>query len=161
MAEPGLAELARIIERHGRDAGKLIPILQETQRAYGYLSEQAMQQVAETLGVTVGKVFGVATFYSLFATAPKGKHIIRLCESAPCHIRGAEEICTALEEELGVSPGQTTADGLFTLEYTSCLGVCGVAPAMMVDEVVYGNLTVAKVREIIGDYRRTAVAAGQ
>lgn len=161
MAEPGLSELARIIDRNGRDAGKLIPILQEAQRVYGYLSEQAMQQVAETLGITVGKVFGVATFYSLFATAPKGKHIIRLCESAPCHIRGAAEICAALEDELGVSPGQTTADGLFTLEYTSCLGVCGVAPAMMVDEAVYGNLTVAKVKEIIGDYRRTAVAAGQ
>lgn len=161
MAGTDLAELAKIIGRYGRDAGKLIPILQETQRVYGYLSDQAMQQVAEALGLSVGKVFGVATFYSLFATAPKGKHIIRLCESAPCHIRGAEEICAALEQELGVSPGQTTADGIFTLEYTSCLGVCGVAPAVMVDDVVYGNLTAAKVKEIIGDYRRTAVAAGQ
>lgn len=161
MAEPGLSELAEIIDRNGRDAGRLIPILQEAQRVYGYLSEPAMQQVADALGITVGKVFGVATFYSLFATAPKGMHIIRLCESAPCHIGGAEEICAALEEELGVSPGQTTADGLFTLEYTSCLGVCGVAPAMMIDETVYGNLTVAKVKDIIGDYRRMAVAAGQ
>ncbi len=161
MAEPGPAELAGIIDRHGRDPGKLLPILQETQRAYGYLSEQAMQQVAEALGIPLSKVFGVATFYSLFATAPKGRHVVRLCESAPCHLRGAEEICAALEEELGVAPGQTTADGLFTLEYTSCLGVCGVAPAIMIDDVVYGNLTAAKAREIIADYRRTALAAGQ
>lgn len=161
MAEFDLAELTQIIDRYGRDSGKLIPILQETQRVYGYLSEEAMRQVADALDLPLGKVFGVATFYSLFATAPKGKHIVRLCESAPCHVRGAEEICAALRNELGVAPGETTADGLFTLEYTSCLGVCGVAPAIMIDDVVFGNLTPERIGEIIAEYRRMAVAAGQ
>ena len=110
-----------------------------------------MQQIAEALGVPWARSSAWPLFTPSSPSAPKGKHIIRFCESAPCHIRGAEEIFAALEEELGVSPGQTTADGLFTLEHTSCLGVCGVAPAMMVDEVVYGNLTRGKIREIIGE----------
>jgi len=150
-------EIAAIVDRHGREASKLLPILQETQRRYGYLPEEAMQQIADALSLPVAKVFGVATFYSLFAVAPKGQHIIRVCENAPCHLRGAEEVFAALREELGIQPGETTADGLFTLEQTSCLGVCGVAPVMMVDEVVYGNLTPTRVREIIANYRRAAV----
>ncbi len=161
MAGLGLAELDEILARHGREAGNLLPILQEAQRAYGYLSEEAMEQIAEGVGVPVAKVFGVATFYSLFATAPKGKHVIRLCESAPCHLRGALEVCAALQETLQIKPGETTADGLFTLEYTSCLGVCGVAPVMMIDDVVYGNLTPDRVREIVADLRKAAAAAGQ
>lgn len=156
MAELGLARLEEILSRHEPVASKLIPILQETQRVYGYLSQEAMERIADYTGVPLGKVYGVATFYTLFATSPKGRHIIRVCESAPCHVRGAEEIFAALQEELGVQPGETTRDGLFTLEYTSCLGVCGVAPAMMVDEAVYGNLTPARIREIIADYRREA-----
>lgn len=156
MADIGLARLEEILSRHKRDAGNLIPILQETQRAYGYLSQEAMQRIADFAGVPLGKVYGVATFYTLFATSPKGRHVIRVCESAPCHVRGAEEIFASLEAELGIAPGETTRDGLFTLEYTSCLGVCGVAPAMMIDETVYGNLTPARIKEIIADYRRTA-----
>ncbi|MGQ9780376.1 MAG: NADH-quinone oxidoreductase subunit NuoE [Bacillota bacterium] len=152
-------EIEAIIARHGGEASKLLPILQETQRRYGYLPEEAMQRIADALGLPVAKVFGVATFYSLFAVAPKGKHVIRVCENAPCHLRGAEEVFAALEEELGIKPGETTADGLFTLEQTSCLGVCGVAPVMMVDEVVYGNLTPTRVREIIANYRRAAAGA--
>ena len=153
MAAMGLVQVEKIIERHGRDSGRLIPILQETQKELGYLPEEAMLQIAEALNIPVGKVFGVATFYTLFATAPKGRYIVRICESAPCHIRGAEEIVAALEEELAIGPGQTTPDGLFTLEHTSCLGVCGVAPAIMINDEVYGNLTPEKVREIINQYR--------
>lgn len=156
MAVVEATQIEAIVARHGCEATKLLPILQETQRLYGYLPEEAMQRIADALGLPLAKVFGVATFYSLFATAPKGKHIIRVCENAPCHLRGAEEIFAALREELGVEPGETTADGLFTLEHTSCLGVCGVAPVMMIDEVVYGNLTPERVREILANYRRAA-----
>ena len=161
MADLDFARLDEIIEAQGHRPDRLIPILQEAQRAYGYLPEEAMRRIADALGMPVGKVFGVATFYSLFAIAPKGKHIVRVCESAPCHVRGAEDVFAALEEELGVAPGRTTADGFFTLEHTSCLGVCGVAPAMMIDDVVYGNLTPEKTREIIASYRQAATAAGQ
>ncbi|MGE5550329.1 MAG: NADH-quinone oxidoreductase subunit NuoE [Bacteroidota bacterium] len=161
MAEPDFARLDEIVTKHDRKPDRLIPILQETQSTYGYLPEGAMRRIADALGIPVGKVYGVATFYSLFAVAPKGKHIIRVCESAPCHVRGAEEIFAALEAELGIAPGQTTADGFFTFEHTSCLGVCGVAPVMMIDDVVYGNLTMEKTREIIASYRRAATAAGE
>ncbi len=161
MADCGLAELAKILDKHGRAPDRLIPILQETQRCYGYLPQDALRGIAEALGVTLAKVYGVASFYSLFALTPKGRHIIRLCESAPCHLRGAEDIRQTLQDELGIAPGETTKDGLFTLEYTSCLGVCGVAPAVMIDEVVYGNLTAAKIREIIAGYRQAAAAAGR
>ena len=161
MAEHSLAEVGDIIGRHGREAGELIPILQEAQRVYGYLSEAAMRQIADALGVPLGKVYAVASFYSLFALAPKGKHIIRLCESGPCHVRGVEGILKAIENELGVAPGQTTADGLFTLEHTSCLGACGRAPVMMAGDVLYEDLTPAKVKEIIARYRQAAPAAGE
>lgn len=148
----GFVAVQEIIERHQGDAGALIDVLHETQRVYGYLPEEAMRQIAEGLNVPVSKVYGVASFYSLFNTAPKGKYIIRLCESAPCHIKGAEGILEAIEETLGIKPGETTEDKKFTLEFTSCLGVCGVAPAVMIGEQVFGNLTPDRIKEILKDF---------
>ena len=101
----------------------------------------------------LSKVYGVATFYTLFSTKPKGKHIIRICENAPCHVLGATAVIEAFEEELGISMGGTTHDGEFTLEHTSCLGVCGVAPTVMIDDTVYGNLTPERVPLILREYR--------
>lgn len=141
--------VADIIRKHGNTGDALIPILHETQKALGYLTEEAMRQIAGELNVPFSKVYGVATFYSLFSTQAKGKHIIRLCESAPCHIGGAPEILKAIEDELGIRVGQTTPDNKFTLEFTSCLGVCGVAPAIMIGDTVYGNLTPEKVKEVL------------
>ncbi|MGE5528043.1 MAG: NADH-quinone oxidoreductase subunit NuoE [Patescibacteria group bacterium] len=161
MAETELARIDTIIDRYGRQADKLIPILQETQKAFGYLSEPAMERIADALDTPLAKVYGVATFYSLFNTVRKGRHIIRLCDSAPCHLRGADRILASLRSELGVEPGQTTPDGLFTLEHTSCLGVCDQAPAMLIDDVVYGNLTPEKIKEIIASLRQAAAAAGR
>ena len=93
------------------------------------------------------------TFYSMYSVTPRGKYIIRMCESAPCHVNGAENILESLKEELGIQAGETTSDGLFTLEHTACLGTCEVSPAMQINEVVFGNLTAAKVKEIIENYR--------
>jgi NADH:ubiquinone oxidoreductase subunit E len=95
----------------------------------------------------------VATFYSLLYTKPKGKYTVRVCESAPCHVQGAQEVVDTLVRELGVSFGETTPDGLFTLEKVSCLGVCGVAPAVMIDDRVYGNLTPETVAAVLQEYR--------
>ena len=100
------------------------------------------------MNIPLSRVYGVATFYSMFSVRPRGKYIIRICERLPCHIVGAREVIQAFEEALGIRVGETTENGKSTLEYTSCLGVCGVAPAVMINDRVYGNLTPAKVEEI-------------
>lgn len=151
-SKSGLVAVDEILCKHQNHEGALIDVLHEVQGVYGYLPEQAMKQVADGLSLPLGKVYGVATFYSLFTLEPKGQHIIRLCESAPCHIRGAEQVLSAIEGELNIKPGETTADRKFTLEFTSCLGVCGVAPAVMIGDQVYGNLTPEKMIEILRSY---------
>ncbi|NLW08953.1 MAG: NADH-quinone oxidoreductase subunit NuoE [Firmicutes bacterium] len=144
--------LRQVIAEHNSDPGALLDILREAQEIHGYLSTAVMEEIADQLGIPVSRVYGVATFYTLLATEPKGKHIIRVCESPPCHIRGAVNILETLQEVLGVNPGETTEDKKFTLELTSCLGVCGVAPAMMIGDQVYGNLTPERVKEILKTY---------
>ena len=149
---PQTSDLSTLLQKYQRSTGSLLEILTEAQAINGYLSRGVMRVIAEELGIPESKVYGVATFYSLFKTAPTGCHIIRICESAPCHIRGAQDILTTIEDTLGIKPGETTADGKFTLEFTSCLGLCGVAPAIMIGDQVFGNLTPVRVREIINRY---------
>jgi NADH:ubiquinone oxidoreductase subunit E len=149
-----------IIDRHLGLEGNLLPILHAIQSELGHLPELAMVRVARSLGIPLSKVYGTATFYSLFTTHPKGEYVIRICESAPCHIQGAQEVIKALEKELGVKVGETTPDQKFTLELASCIGVCGVAPAIMINEHVHGNLTPSMIPGIIARYRRGLEAPG-
>lgn len=146
------SDLSTILTKYQKAPGSLLDILTEAQALNGYLSRGIIQEIAEELAIPESNVYGVATFYSLFKTAPTGRHIIRICENAPCHIRGAQDVLTAIEDTLGIKPGETTADGNFTLEFTSCLGLCGVAPAMMIGDQVFGNLTPERVREIISGF---------
>jgi len=150
--ETGKKSVRQVIKEHKADPGALLDILRDTQEIYGYLSNETMEEVAEGLNIPASRVYGVATFYSLLATEPKGKYIIRVCESPPCHIRGAVNVLETLQEVLEISPGETTKDKNFTLELTSCLGVCGVAPAMMIGDRVYGNLTPERVKDILKEY---------
>jgi len=143
----------KIVARHASREGALLPVLKEVQDLVGYLPEEALKRVALGLGLSLSRVYGVATFYSLFYTTPKGKYVVRVCESAPCHVQGAPEVIAAIERELGVPFGETTPDGRFTLEMVSCLGVCGVAPAVMVEDRVYGNLTPETVIAVLQEYR--------
>ncbi|NLY91387.1 MAG: NADH-quinone oxidoreductase subunit NuoE [Firmicutes bacterium] len=145
-------KLSAILDKYKKSPGSLLEILREAQAINGYLSREILQLIAEEVGVPESKVYGVATFYSLFKTAPTGRYIIRICESAPCHIRGAQDVLAAIEKTLAIKPGETTPDGKFTLEFTSCLGLCGVAPAMMINDQVFGNLTGDRVREIINSF---------
>jgi NADH-quinone oxidoreductase E subunit len=140
---------------HGfeREADNLIPALHAVQAELGYLSEEAMLDVASWLDIPIATVYGTATFYTLFATKPKGKYIVRLCDSPPCHIEGSSSIKETITNDLGVKPGQTTNDGLFTFEIVSCMGLCGVAPAVMINEDVYGNLTPESMTSILANYR--------
>jgi len=148
-------EKLALIKRYGRSRDQLLAILHELQRAnpQNYLTGEDLRLVADYLGLPLSAVHDAVTFYSMFSLVPRGRHIIRVCNSPPCHLAGSWSLLSALKEELGVDVGGTTPDGLFTLELTSCLGVCGVAPAMMIDDEVYGNLTPEKLREVLAGFR--------
>jgi NADH-quinone oxidoreductase subunit E len=143
--------VAEIIRQHGNERENLLAILQQIQAGNddNSLHKKQLQQLAELMDIPVADIVSTASFYTLFSLKPRGKHIIRLCESPPCYIMGEENILEALETRLEIKLGETTADKMFTLETTSCLGTCGVAPVMMIDETVYGELTEEKTVAII------------
>lgn len=144
------AEVNRILEKYEFSASKLIPILQEVQAVYNYLSKDMISYVATSLKVPPSRVYGVATFYAHFSLQPKGKHIIRLCDGTACHVKKSHAILTVLREKLGLGEDEcTTRDLRFTLETVSCLGACGLAPVMVVNEEVHGQMTPAKALEVI------------
>ncbi len=124
----------------------------QDQSGHNFLSPQDIELAAEVFDLPTASVWGTATFYSLFSMTPRGRHVIRVCESAPCHVVGSLNILSELEKHLGVQVGETTKDGCFTLEVASCLGVCGVAPAMMIDENIHGNLTPQSLAKILAGY---------
>lgn len=148
-----------IVDQYGNDRENLLQILHAIQDAAPdrSLHRDALEEVADLMEIAVADLVGTASFYSMFSLKPRGRHIVRLCESPPCYILGSENILEALRRRLGIDLGETTPDGLFTLETTSCLGACGVAPVMSVDDEVYGNLTVGKVVAILD----TVAQAGQ
>jgi len=145
--------LEATIALHRDKIGALFPILQEAQRILGHIPLGMQQVIAAELNVAGSRVFDTLSFYTMAAWQPKGKHIIRVCHSPCCHVTGSDNILQIIQEELGVEVGGLSADRLFTLELTSCLGACEVAPAMQIDEVVFGNLDRDKVRQILADYR--------
>lgn len=140
-----------ILNRYPRSPDVLLALLHDLQQANpaNFLAEEDLRLAAEHLGLPLAAVRDAASFYTMFSFTPRGRHLVRVCESPNCHLAGAWSVIEELKRELGVEVGQTTADGLFTLELTSCLGVCGVAPVMMVDGEAFGNLTPARVREVI------------
>lgn len=145
-------EVGKILDRHGRDKSRLIPILQEVQEVYRYLPKEIMNYVAEQLNIPAGKVYGVATFYAHFALAPKGKYLIRICAGTACHVRGSNPILVAVREKLGVTAeNPTTADMMFTVETVSCLGACGLAPVMVINEEVHGQVSTQSALKLIDD----------
>ena len=150
-----------VLDKHDRDPHRLIAILQEIQDAYSYLPEDIMTNVATALGISPGAVFGVATFYAHFTLEPKGKYVIKACDGTACHVRKAGDIISALEKELGLSEKKKTSeDMLFTLETVACLGVCGLAPVLVVNEDVHGSMTVEKTVELIKKIREEEAANG-
>jgi NADH-quinone oxidoreductase subunit E len=133
-----------ILEKHGRKASRLVPILQAVQEEYRYLPEEVLTYVATALDVSPARVFGVATFYSHFAITPKGKHLVRLCDGTACHVKDSIPILDAVRKRLKLDGKKnTTDDMLFTVETVACLGACGLAPVMVVDEQVHGQMTPA------------------
>jgi len=154
-------EVERLVRIHGRNRTALMPILQEINRKHSYVPEEAMLCIAKELNVPRAEIYGVVTFYSFLSVKPRGRYVIRMCRSISCAKQGKfHPVTAALMEELGIEFGGTSKDGLFTLERTNCMGMCDQGPAMLVNEEVHVALTVAKVLEIVDDYRRAAKADG-
>ena len=139
-------------QQDAKERKSLLSMIKGEQEASGFVSDAAICGMAESLSLPVSDVYGVATFYSFVSTSALGRHVIRICKSVPCHLQDAEMIIKAIEEILSISPGETTSDGRFTFELTNCIGACDQAPAMLVDDAVYGHLTPEKISEILRSY---------
>jgi NADH:ubiquinone oxidoreductase subunit E len=146
------AEIANVIDLYKDRPGSLIQILHLAQEIYGYLPLDLQTYIANALKIPVSEVSGVVTFYSFFSTKPRGKHTIRVCLGTACYVRGGKKIVEGLKEKLGVEIGGTTEDGKFTFEVARCIGACGLAPAMMIDNVVYKQVNVNKLNSILSKY---------
>lgn len=144
--------LEKVLEDLRDTPGALLPILQNAQKIYGYLAPEVLTIIAFRLGMSVSEVASVASFYSFFNREKYGQNIIRICKSAPCHVNGAQETFTALKEALGICAGETTADGKFSLLTCECLGVCDRAPAVMINETVYGPVRPEDVAALLAKY---------
>ncbi len=147
-----IAELDGIIERHKGEPGALIPVLEEAQMALGYLPVPVQKRVAGGLNLPLSRVYGVVTFYSFFTMTPRGKHTCRICLGTACYVRGGKKIAETLEKELGIKEGETTEDRMFTYESVRCLGACGLAPVVVMNEDVHGRLKAMKIKEMLSEY---------
>jgi NADH-quinone oxidoreductase subunit E len=141
-----------VVAKFGSSRDELIPILNEINRQVGYLPKEALEEVSLQLHTPKSQLFSVATFYHMLNTEKRGKYVIQFCESAPCHVVGGREVWQALQESLHLKNGETSPDGKWTLITTSCLGVCGVGPVMMVNEEIFGNITAKQVPEILARF---------
>lgn len=149
----GDIKLKEILDRYRDKKGPLMPILNEIQDLYGYLPQDALKEVSKAVNIPLAEIYGVATFYSRFTLKPRGQHTISVCLGTACYVKGAKDIFSRLAEELKVDgSGDTTEDGKFTLEATRCLGCCGLAPVIMIDEDVYGKLVPDDIPNILKKY---------
>lgn len=148
-----LSHTRTLIEKYSQKKGALIPLLQDIQAVYGYVPDEAVQVVAQELSIFPVRIYGVLTFYTQFYLTPRGKHTIRVCQGTACHVMGAKGLFDYLLDKLDVEEGETTKDGLFTVERVACLGCCGMAPVIMIDEVFYGRCTIQNIEETLDTYR--------
>lgn len=157
-------ELTELVDKAVKECGArrdaIIPILSEINRALGYIPMAALPEIRRRIQapdqgafVADSHVYSAASFYQMFSLRPTGMHVIRFCESAPCHVEGGRQVLRALEDELGLRPGETSQDKKWSLFLTSCIGVCSVGPVFLVDDDVYGNVTPERVPEIVAKYR--------
>ena len=144
-------EIEQLVEKYGADRSALMPILQDVQSKYKFVSEYAQQEIARLLNIHPVEVYSVISFYAFLNSEPKGRNIVRLCQTITCDLAGKNEVAKAIERELGIKFGQTTKDEKITLEYTNCLGMCDQGPAMLVNDKVYTKLTPEKAVEIINE----------
>jgi NADH-quinone oxidoreductase E subunit len=152
--EIDLGPANEILDKFVGMQGALMPALQAIQESYGYIPEPTVHLTAERLNVYSSQIFGVLTFYAQFHLEPRGKYIVRVCMGTACHVKGAGRIADVIKNQLGVAHAETTDDLKFTAEYVACIGACGMAPVIMVNDDTFGSLTVQKVDEVIAKYQK-------
>lgn len=146
-------DIDRVAEEHRGDSGAVIQVLHYVQERLGYVPRDVQVRVAEKLGVSLSEVYGVITFYSFFRERPRGKYTVSSCQGTACYVRGAPDVLARLERELGVKAGDSTEDGLFSLEIVRCLGACGLAPVVTVNKDTYGRVSQDRVPSILNLYK--------
>lgn len=144
-------DISDILEKYQSDKKYTLAMLQDIQRKYNYIPREAMDELSLRLEVSLAKLYGIATFYKALSLNPRGRNIIRVCDGTACHIRSSQLLIDEIHGLLGINPGETTADGEFTLETVNCLGSCAIAPVLVLNEVYHGKVTSARLREIIGE----------
>lgn len=158
--DPELEErFVELLESYRGERGALVPLLQGAQAIFGYLPPEVMKRVADACGEPLSKALGVATFYSQFRLKPHAKHTIRCCHGTACHVSGATAISEELEKHLGIAAGENTDDMLYTIEEVHCVGACGMAPVVMIDDRAFGKLTPQKAVQVVKDFQATEAAA--
>lgn len=151
--EIDLTAANQVIDKYIDMHGALMPVLQEVQEAYGFIPEPCVHLIAERLNVYTSQIYGVLTFYAQFHLEPRGKYIVRVCMGTACHVKGAGRIADTLKERLGIGHAETTEDLKFTAEYVACIGACGMAPVIMVNDGIYGSMMVQKMDEVLAKYK--------
>jgi len=156
-----MSRLEELLVGFREQPGGLIPALQSAQAIFGFLPETALQRIAEAFDKSYSEVAGVVSFYSFFSTVPRGKHLIRVCLGTACYVRGGGQVLEALKKRLGIDVGQTTPDGMFSLEVARCFGACGLAPTLSIDDVVYKRVRPTRIPEILEAFETPGTTIGQ
>lgn len=155
--EAGIRKIHEICDRYANEKTPLMMILSDIQNEYRYIPLEVQRLVSERTGISVAEIYGVVTFYSFFSLEPQGKYIIGCCLGTACYVKGAQQIIDKFSEILGIRAGETTADGLFTIDALRCIGACGIAPAVTINGKVYPKMTVDKVAAVVEEYRAKEV----
>ena len=154
LSEAAVKQIIEICDSHANDKTPLMMILSDIQKEYGYVPIEVQELVSEKTGISVAEIYGVVTFYSFFSLKPKGKYVIGCCLGTACYVKGAQQVIDEFCEILGIEPGETTDDGMFTIDALRCIGACGIAPAVTINGTVYPKMKVNQVQEVIDEYRR-------
>ena len=152
LQEAAVKKINEICDRYANDKTPLMMILSDVQKEYGYIPLEVQELVSERTGISVAEIYGVVTFYSFFSLKPKGKYVIGVCLGTACYVKGAQQVIDKFSDILGIKAGETTADGMFTIDALRCIGACGLAPVLTVNDEVYGRLTVDDVDDILAKY---------
>ena len=156
LSEAAVKTINEIIDRYSNETTPLMMILSDIQKEFGYIPLEVQELVSDRTGIPVAEIYGVVTFYSFFSLKPKGKYVIGCCLGTACYVKGAQNVIYKFSEILGITPGGTTEDGLFTLDALRCIGACGIAPAVSINGKVYPKVSVDMVPSIIAEYKKEA-----
>jgi NADH-quinone oxidoreductase subunit E len=150
-----------IVDRYGAERQFSLAILQDTQRAYNYLPREALRRISDRVGISLGEVYRLATFFAAFSLQPRGQYVIKVCLGTACHVQGGPRILEQLERELDITAGQTTSDGTFSIEGVRCLGACALAPVLVVNDEVHGKMSSARITRLLKRLRRRSEEGGE